>query len=144
MLPRVNSKAVKIARAARISRVLEKLAAHDKNAAALKASMDAEIFGYLAGGTKTAAVGTSPEALAQELADVGVGVYTLDKVAQRQLPDMHEIEDAVQKLATVGFIEGVLNQLQAANLSADAIKHAAEVRAFNRSYGVRVLNELQA
>lgn len=59
--------------------------------------------------------------------------YASDRVAQKA--------EVLEKLATVGVIEEMLNGLPG-NLDEETSKHAAEVQALNRSYGVHLLNEL--
>jgi hypothetical protein len=51
------------------------------------------------------------------------------------------LEDAISKMATVGAIEGMLNQLPS-NVSEETQKLAMEIRALNRGYGVTILNDL--
>jgi len=49
--------------------------------------------------------------------------------------------EALEKLATVGAIEAMLDNLPG-NIDEETRKHAAEVQVLNRSYGVHLLNEL--
>jgi len=51
------------------------------------------------------------------------------------------LRDAISKMATVGAIEGMLNQLPG-NVSEETQKLAMEIRALNRGYGVTILNDL--
>lgn len=50
-------------------------------------------------------------------------------------------EELVEKLATVGMVDDMLDRVDSVSLSEDAQKLAAELRVLNRGYGVQLLYE---
>lgn len=66
----------------------------------------------------------------------------LQRPKQASAGDSEErIEEAIEKLATVGAIEGMLDMLPT-TLDEETTKLAAELRVMNHEYGVHILNEL--
>lgn len=53
----------------------------------------------------------------------------------------NHVGELVEKLATVGMIDEMLDKVDTSNLSKDAQKLATEIRIMNRSYGVQLLYE---
>lgn len=67
---------------------------------------------------------------------------------QNEVPDQKQAsntgvlpDDAIEKLATVGVIDALLDEVPD-NISDDARKLAAEIRILNRGYGVKLLYEI--
>ena len=90
------------------------------------------------------------------VAGIGLGTYGLGRLMgapespmdwlkspkQASAVDPQErIEEAIEKLATVGAIEGMLDTLPE-NLDQETTKLAAELRVLNHEYGIHILNEL--
>jgi hypothetical protein len=80
------------------------------------------------------------------LAGIGAGMYGLQQLTGANIPkqasDNDEArEELVQKLATVEVIETRFAAIDQSTLSPEAVKLSEEVRALNRSYGVRLLYE---
>lgn len=152
MVPLLHPRLVKIARAVKVSAILEKIASiHpdvevQKTAAERKVVVDAEVFGMAHytqnSGTKTAAAQNPIVNSATTMADLALSVASFSKLASKGSVEPEErLEEAAHKMATVGAVEGILNTLPG-GLSEDAIKLAAEIRALNRAYGVKILGEL--
>ncbi len=55
--------------------------------------------------------------------------------------DENHVEELVEKLATVGMLDDMLNQVDNTSLSEEAQKLATEIRVLNRGYGVQLLYE---
>jgi hypothetical protein len=80
------------------------------------------------------------------LAVIGAGMYGLQKMtsesAPKQASDYGEArEELIRKLATIEVIEDQFAAADQSKLSPEAVKLANDVRALNRSYGVRLLYE---
>lgn len=79
------------------------------------------------------------------LAGVGAGLYGLHKLTsdspKMASDDQELLEEAHGKLATVGLIDELLASIPS-DLSEEATKLGAEIRALNRGYGVHLLHEL--
>jgi hypothetical protein len=148
MVPYLTPRLARIQRAVRTSAALDKFAndttdpAEREKAAALKVLVDSEVFGMahfsMAPHVKTATEKNPVVLSATAMANAAVALHSLKKTAGDETA---RLEEAVEKLAAVGTIEGMLNALPP-NTSADVQKLAVEVRALNRAYGVHVLNEL--
>jgi hypothetical protein len=148
MVPYLNPRLAQIHRAVRTSAALNKFAstaadqADREKAAMLKVLVDSEVFGMahfsMASHVKTAVEKNPVVFSATAMANAAVGLYSMHKTAGFEDA---RLEEAVEKLAAVGTIEGMLNTLPS-DTSAEAQKLAGEVRALNRAYGVHVLNEL--
>jgi hypothetical protein len=148
MHPRI----ARIARSVRVSALLEKVAeSHEsesvrEKAAENKISVDAAIFGmahYTIDSTeKTAAAQNPIQHSANVMADLALDLYSFHKLAERKPIEATDVlKEAVEKMATVGAIEGLLSVVPM-SASEDTLKLAAELRAMNRHYGARILGEL--
>ena len=152
MIPPLHPRLAKIAHSVKVSAILEKLAEvhEDENvrekAAAAKVSVDTAIFGMahftIDTHVKTAAAENPVQHSANTMAELALGLYGFDKLSNHELvEDSPFLQEALQKIATVGAIEGLLN-LVPPTISEDAVKLAAELRAINRHYGAKLLHEL--
>lgn len=152
MITPLHPRLAKIARSVQTSAFLEKLAENhpDENvrekAATVKISVDAAIFGMahftLDPHVKTAAAENPIQHSANTMTELALGLYGLEKRAKHEpAEDNVFLQEALQKMATVGAIEGLLN-LVPHTVSEDAIKLAAGLRVINRHYGARLLHEL--
>jgi hypothetical protein len=90
------------------------------------------------------------------VAGIGLGTYGLGRLmgapespmdwlkAPKQASAVNpeeRIKEAIEKLATVGAIEGMLDMLSE-SLDTETTKLAAELRVMNHEYGIHILNEL--
>lgn len=79
------------------------------------------------------------------LAGVGAGLYGLHKMTENSPKTAADenalLQEATDKFATISMIDETLERLPA-DLSEEATKLAAEIRALNRGYGVQLLSEL--
>lgn len=152
MLTPLHPRLVKIARSVQTSAFLEKLAETHKDAivrekaAAAKMSVDTAIFGMahftIDTHVKTAAAKNPIQHSADTMTELALGLYGFDKLSSHEpVKDSAFLREALQKIATVGAIEGLLN-LVPATVSEGTVKLAAELRAINRHYGAKLLFEL--
>lgn len=152
MIPPLHPRLVKISRSVKVSAFLEKLAeVHEdesirEKAAEAKVTVDTAIFGMahftLDSHMKTAAAKNPIQHSANVMADLAFGLYGFDKLSEHKpIEDGAFLQEALQKMATIGAIEGLLN-LVPSTVSEDTVKLAAELRAINRHYGAKLLHEI--
>jgi hypothetical protein len=140
MVPSLHPQVVKVIRAVKTSGELSKIAG--EQAMLAKVAIDAGIFGMANFSVKTASVADPIQDTANKMAELAVSVYGFNKLATSEVATPNPIlRDAISKMATVGAIEGMLNQLPS-NVSEETQKLAMEIRALNRGYGVTILNDL--
>lgn len=88
------------------------------------------------------------------LSGIGAGMYGLHRLTgggpllqagmrgeKQASSDTGRVEELVEKLATVGMVDDMLNQINTSSISEDAKKLAAELKIINRGYGVQLLYE---
>jgi len=147
MVPKLHPRTADVLRLAKVSCALETLAeTHPdedmrKNAAAAKANTDDSIFRMVHFSSnphlKTAAVQDPVHFCAGSMASIGTTALSTATSVEKQAV----LQEAVEKLAAVGAIEGMLASISS-DATADATKLAADLRGLNRTYGVRLLSEI--
>jgi hypothetical protein len=152
MIPPLHPRLAKIAHLVKSSNVLEKLATQyddalvREKAAEAKVHLDALIFGSACFSVnsqeKTAAAENPIQHTAEKMAELALSLYGMEKMAAHESVEDNEVlQEAMQKLATVGAIEGLLDTLPG-TMSGEAAKLANELRVVNRSYGTQILGEV--